>query len=421
MATGTVTQTEPASSGIELKAVSPLDKSSSGDVEKAGITDPEDVSSNTTPPPEAVEALQKWNSPPIHKYRVFATFWAFFVLGMNDGSYGALIPHLETYYNLDYTVVSLVFLSPFAGYTLASLSNNFVVMYIFVGFGNGLIDAAWCAWIGNMANAHELSGMITSGNLGWYSFYYVMLAGSAVELLTSASTFWSQTGATYLAENPRTAGEKSGRTREALRNKVTWIFAIFILAYCGAEVSLSGWIVVFMTRVRGASSFAGGASATGFWGGMTVGRLFLAFLTSRIGENKSMMIYLGLSVVLELIFWLVPNLVVSAVSAALLGMFMGPMFPTAIVVTTKLLPRSLHVGAIGFGTAFGGSGGAILPFMVGAIAQARCVKSLQPVILALLVVLGILWAILPRTLQKDHGHSDKGIAAGTRNSDPVES
>lgn len=78
-----------------------------------------------------------------------------------------------------------------------------------------------------------------------------------------------------------------------------------------------------MIRVRNASSFAGGASATGFWGGMTVGRLFLSFLTSRIGENKSMMLYLGLSVIFELIFWLVPNLVASAVSAAMLGMFMG--------------------------------------------------------------------------------------------------
>lgn len=63
------------------------------------------------------------------------------------------------------------------------------------GFGNGLADAAWNAWIGNMANPNEVLGflhafyglgavlaplvattMITKGQrLPWYYFYYVMV------------------------------------------------------------------------------------------------------------------------------------------------------------------------------------------------------------------------------------------------------
>lgn len=69
-----------------------------------------------------------------------------------------------------------------------------VVMFIFVGFGNGLSDAAWSAWMGRMSQANELSGMlhccyaigaaiaplIASGLFGaaglqWYYFYYVMV------------------------------------------------------------------------------------------------------------------------------------------------------------------------------------------------------------------------------------------------------
>ncbi|KAH8800311.1 MFS transporter-like protein [Xylogone sp. PMI_703] len=387
------------------------------------------MSEAIVPPPQAVEALQRWNSPPRNKYRVFAAFWSFLILGMNDGSYGALIPHLETYYNLDYTIVSLIFLSPFAGYTLASAINNLmhvkfgqrgvatvaplchlvsflifsfhppypvlVVVFVFVGFGNGLIDAAWCAWIGNMANSNEVSGilqacyslgatvapliataMISKGGLQWYAFYYLMIGAAAMELLTSAYTFWDKTGAVYLVENPRDSNATTGRTREALKSKITWIFALFIFGYVGAEVSLGGWIVVFMTRVHHATSFAGGATSTGFWGGMTVGRLCLSFVTARVGEFKSVLLYLGLAIIFELIFWLVPNLIVGAISAALLGLFMGPMFPTTIVLITKLLPRSLHVGTVGFATAFGGSGGAIFPFIVGAIAQAKGVKTL---------------------------------------------
>ena len=167
-----------------------------------------------------------------------------------------------------------------------------------------------------------------------------------------------------------------------------------------------------MTNVRSASSFASGAVATGYWGGMTVGRIGLSFLTARLGEFRSVLLYLCLTIILELIFWLVPNLIVSAVAVAFLGMFMGPMFPTAIVLVTKLLPRSLHVGTIGFATAFGGSGGAVFPFVVGAVAQAKGVKTLQPIIVALLILIAGLWCFLPRNGKGQRGQDDERELAG---------
>lgn len=140
---------------------------------------------------------------------------------------------LETYYNLTYTVVSLVFLSPLAGYTLAAILNNrihmslgqrgvavlgpgchliayvvnclhppypvLVVSFIFAGFGNGLEDAAWNAWVGNMANANEVLGllhgvyglgavlapliatsMIARADMPWFNFYYVMVITNTI-------------------------------------------------------------------------------------------------------------------------------------------------------------------------------------------------------------------------------------------------
>jgi fucose permease len=114
-----------------------------------------------------------------------------------------------------------------------------------------------------------------------------------------------------------------------------------------------------MIRVRGANPFASGMTATGFWLGITLGRVSLGFLTPRLGERLAVCIYLALGLGLELLFWLVPNFVVSAIAVAILGFFLGPMFPAAIVVTAKLLPKHLHVGAIGFSAAFGGGGAAM--------------------------------------------------------------
>ena len=103
---------------------------------------------------------------------------------------------------------------------------------------------------------------------------------------------------------------------------------------------------------------------------------------------------------LELLFWLVPQFYVSALSVGLIGFFIGPLFPAAIVACTKLLPKHLHVSTIGFAAAFGGSGGAVFPYAIGAIAQAKGVQVLQPIILALLAVIWILWLCLPRIGKK---------------------
>lgn len=85
---------------------------------------------------------------------------------------------------------------------------------------------------------------------------------------------------------------------------------------------------------------------------------------------------------------------------SLQGFFLGPLFPAAVVACTKLLPRHLHVSGIGFAAAFGGSGGAIFPFVTGVIAQARGVKVLQPIILSLLVAIWCVWMSLPRIERK---------------------
>lgn len=103
---------------------------------------------------------------------------------------------------------------------------------------------------------------------------------------------------------------------------------------------------------------------------------------------------------LELLFWLVPQFIVSAVAVSLQGFFLGPLFPAVVVAATKSLPKHLHVSAVGFAAAFGGGGAAILPFAVGAIAQSKGVGVLQPVILALLGVLFLLWIGLPNFSKK---------------------
>lgn len=384
------------------------------------------------------------------------------------------IPQIEADYHLSYLVTSLVFLSPFSGYTFAAIFSDrlhrlggrrfiayasplskliafvtischppypvVVAILAFAGIGNGLLDAAWNAWIGTMDHPNQLLGllhgcyglggtiaplvattMITKGNIGWWKFFYLMSGLVVVELFAGTVAFWSETGEKYRDTN-RADGEEKGMTRRALRNRVTWICSFFFLAYVGTEgtppsppsspapanplfplVSLGGWVVNFMIRVRHAHPFPSGMTATGFWLGITLGRLILGFITPHIGEGRAIIIYILIAIGLQLIFWLVPQFIVSAVAVALVGFFIGPLFPSGVVAATKILPSELHVAAIGFSTAFGGGGAALLPFAVGAVAQAKGPATLQPIVVALLAVMVGIWLCLPRIPKHLHG------------------
>ncbi|KAF3800504.1 hypothetical protein GCG54_00003402, partial [Colletotrichum gloeosporioides] len=389
----------------------------------------EKVSASTTPE----SPLERWNGTRTNAFRFCVTLLSFTIMGMNDAAIGALIPYIETYYNVTYTVVALLFLSPFVGYVIAALSNNLIhnhfgqrsvavlgplsrivgyiplalhppypvlpVVLLFTGLGNGLEDSAWNAWVGNMQNANELLGiihgaygvggtigpliasaMVTKGQkLPWYAFYYVMIGVTVVEFAVALTAFWGATGDVHRqTHQPSTSGGRT-TTRSVLKKPITWLLSLFLLGYVGAE----------------AEPFLAGVTVVLFWLGLTTGRVILGFITGRIGEKRAIAIYLVLSVALELLYWLVPSFVASIIFVTFLGFFLGPLFPAVIVAATKLLSNDYHVSAIGFAAAFGGGGAAIFPFAIGAIAQSKGVQVLQPIIMAILVFILALWLCLP--------------------------
>ena len=146
---------------------------------------------------------------------------------------------------------------------------------------------------------------------------------AALEFMLCFTSFRKATGEVYRAKNPIivSAGGNS-RTKEAMLNSITWICALFLLGYVGTEVSLGGWLVSFMLRVREGGEFESGLVLTGFWLGITVGRVTLGFVTGKIGEKLAISFYLIISMALEICFWLIPSFVASAIFAGFLGFFL---------------------------------------------------------------------------------------------------
>ncbi|KAL4958108.1 MFS general substrate transporter [Aspergillus filifer] len=397
-------------------------------------------------------ASNRWNSPRSNIFRVLTTFWVFLIMGSNDAAYGALLPYLQKYYNISHMVVSVVFISPLVGYVLAALVNNklhvtlgqrgvaviapichligyilacihppypvLVIAYIFAGTANGLHEAAWNTYIGNMEKSSEILGMlhgiyglgavisplvatdlVTKLNVGWWYFYFFMIGISAISAIICPLVFWRFTGPAYRKAR-EASGEMQGGLRDALFTRVaartSWLCAFLLLLYVGVEVTIGGWIVEIMLDVRYAEPYPAGMTATGYWLGITVGRMVLGFVTARIGTKVATALYILLSIAFALILWLVPHFIASAISVAIQGFFLGPLFPSVVLVMTQLLPKHLHVAAIGFVAAFGGGGAAVLPFVAGGIAQGSGVNNLFPFVVAASAAILVLWLALPR-------------------------
>ena len=77
------------------------------------------------------------------------------------------------------------------------------------------------------------------------------------------------------------------------------------------------------------------------------------------------------SIILVLLTWVVPVIVVEAVLVSLAGIFIGPNYPLLITYAALpgLIPRKIQVVSITIMTAFGSTGGALFPFIVGVLLQ----------------------------------------------------
>lgn len=109
-----------------------------------------------------------------------------------------------------------------------------------------------------------------------------------------------------------------------LRSKHLWVFCLFFFFYLGVATTSCGWIVEYLVNVRGGDLEKVGYVPAGSYGGIFLGRLLLAEPTHRYGERLMLSLYAVACLVLQLIFWLVPNLISSVVMFSIMDSFLVP-------------------------------------------------------------------------------------------------
>ncbi|KAK6903976.1 hypothetical protein I203_107487 [Kwoniella mangroviensis CBS 8507] len=404
-------------------------------------------------------------------------FLVMFLAGWNDASQGPLLPSLQTYYSVNYLVISTIWLANFAGFMTSGITNVFisdafgfgiaapfgaalqglayilicwgspfplfVIAYIFNGFGLGLQDAQVNSLVTRLENSstkmflmHAMYGFGATvspfvstafvQHIPNHVYYYfaVSLGLALVTVLALVVVFRGRTdnqvvgkrqlevkvnkdGSTTENEPASKENEGSGgKMKQILKAPVVHYMAFYMLIYVGIEVTIGGWATSFLIDERGGNDNSGYVSS-GYFGGLTVGRVVLIPVTKRIGNHMSIYLYSLITLVLTIIIWFIHSIVGNAICFSLVGVFLGPMYPIVMNVVVEILPGELQGGTIGWIASLGQAGSAIMPFMVGAISERYGVWILQPFTLAFTVADILLWFLVTRSWRKHVKSIDK--------------
>ncbi|KAK0192520.1 MFS general substrate transporter [Armillaria mellea] len=316
--------------------------------------------------------------------------WFMFLAGWNDGTTGPLIPRMQTVYDGFLTgAFANILLTPKLGFgklmVLGSLFQViaytlqapalpfpvFVIAYMINGVGLAFQDAQANGYVAcykhnpesKMGLLHAVYGagalcapLVATqfAYLPHWSFHYLVSLGLAL-----------RTQDECLAEIGESSGERGASQHSPLRQilslKNVHLLASFILVYVGVEFTLGGWIVTYVIQLRGGGENAGYISS-GFFAGLTVGRLALLWVNKLVGERRVLFIYALFAIGLEVVVWRVPSLI---------------------------------GGCIGWIAGFGQAGTAVFPFITGAMANSVGISSLQPMLVAMMGLMMVLWVIVP--------------------------
>ncbi|KAI6782795.1 Bypass of stop codon protein-like protein [Emericellopsis cladophorae] len=339
--------------------------------------------------------------------------------GMVDSAAGALIPYMEKYYDIEYGVVSLIFVGQSIGFVLSavllehsraklgraktialgqiliilgciSLVCNApwvvnVLSFILIGYGLAASVAMGNIFCGGLRNSTSHLGlfhgsygirgttgpliataMMTITRTIWSRFYLIPLGFSVFTLGGFLWAFWNfekeQSPAARAAEFP--VGTESailGMAR-ALKTRTVLLGALFIFAYQGAEVSISGWVIFFLINARGGDPSSAGYVSSGFWAGITLGRFLLSGPAQRIGEKRFVCFSTIMALLFQVLVWVVPHIVTNAVAVSIVGLMLGPIYPCCAAVFLRALARSERLSGKATISASGSLGGAMAPF-----------------------------------------------------------
>ncbi|KAI0763037.1 MFS general substrate transporter [Trametes elegans] len=391
----------------------------------------------------------------------FATLCcSIFVAGWNDGTLGPMLPRLQEVYNVGYTTVSFLFIISCVGaisgsciylyvterfrYGVVVVNASFVMMiaysieaalvpfpvyiavYFLIGLGSSFLNAGSSAFLANVSGgkastrfgmlhgAYGLGAMASPlvstqfASATHWSYVYLIHIGILVVTATMqilAFRGQSQEDCARDVGVPPSALEPEplvNRYKRVFKLPAVHLMALFTFVYVGTEVSIGSWIVTYVIKLRNGGPSSGYMSS-GLFGGLMVGRLALLPFSKLVGERRVIFVYILAVIGCELVVWLVPSIIADGIAVAFVGFFLGPLMPILTNHAGRILPADLISGGVGWISCWGAAGAAVFPFITGALASKVGIEALNPMVVASMGVLFVIWACVPRSRKQIEG------------------
>lgn len=386
---------------------------------------------------------------------VVVSYCAFILVGVSAGVGGVLLPAQMADYGVDRSTIGITFFVFSAGFMLAgsivgAMMQRFdtratlaagvavfvvsalytatrpvfaglLVVQLFLGCGIGVVESVLNTHLARMPRAaqrvNRLHAFFGVGALvgpllatwmlrswPWQRVWLVIALAYAVllagVLLLVPKAEWLVPGHAATPSTAPTADAmvtgptpaSRGLLAAAVRERAVVLVALFLAVYVGLEISVGNWGFSFLVDARSQSQLHAGYALSGYWLGLTVGRFVISPAASRVGLSEVGVSLLCLAGVLAAcgLVWLSPGAAAGA-GFALLGFFLGPLFPTAMAITPRLAEARIVPTAIGIINGVSVIGGSVLPWLAGTLSQSAGTSTLLPFCAVLAGLLLLLW------------------------------
>lgn len=371
----------------------------------------------------------------LHDRRLLTGFLGFILLGMPYAALGVAWPSIAAELDRPLGDLGIVLVAGTVGYVSATMANGFITHRFGTGRVLPIASALATLSLGGWAGAASLpmlaAGAVTLGlaggavdagvnaftavhgstrSMGWLHAMFGF--GSALgplitTVLLGAGASWrvafwvlavAQLGVTVaFAATRRKWPDPSGQTAALPRlpRRLWPILGAGLATFAfltGVEVGAGEWSYSLFTEGRGIDIGAAGYLVTGYWAALTLGRVALGVAGDRVTHRLVVIGALGGTTAGAVLLWWAPVAWVGAGGLLIMGLFLAPIFPVLVLMTSEAVGAAHAPRAVGYQIAAAGLGSAAIPGLIGARVGTAGIGAVGPVIAgsaAILLLAGI--------------------------------
>jgi len=384
---------------------------------------------------------------------VLLAYASFVLIGVSAGGNGVLLLAQMSDYGVDRATIGIMFFTGSAGFVLAGFHNGslihrygfrvalfvgggafvlaslfmaarppfvaFVLVQLVFGYGTGVFESVLNTYLASLPDARTLLNRLHAffgvgaligpvlaslivGLASWRVVCLVLAVACVPLAIGFLVSYPGRQAAGPAAQDPGSSAPRPGSLlRAGLRDRGILLGTLMLAVYVGIEIGVGNWSFSYLVQARGLSRSLAGYSVSGYWLGLTAGRFLISPIAARIGATTGGLMYaclIGVTAAAALA-WLAPAAMLTVAALALLGFFLGPIFPTTMTIVPQLTTEQLGPTAFGVMNAGGVAGGAALPWLAGAITQDVGIWLLLPFTVTLSVLQFAAWWPLARRIR----------------------